>query len=129
MVDPVLQWFVNLFTAAEWRAMAWLILATLAATHTVKVVWRRSPVPGGDNWQIEILSGVLAIALAYFLWPADSVQWWIAGIVGGATSTLFFKAGFAVLKRTAPDIAAALNLERRRTMGGLPRKGAPERRK
>lgn len=129
MVDPILQWFMGLFTAAEWRAMAWLLIATLAATHTAKIAWRRSPVPGGYGWQIEILSGGLSIALAYFLWPADSVPFWIAGMVGGAAATLAFKAGFAVLKRHAPDIAAVLNAERREVVGGLPPEGVPERRK
>jgi len=127
MIDPILQWFMNLFSLAEWRAMAWLLLATLTATHTLKIIWRRSPVPGGGGRQVALIAAILSVAFSYFLWPPDGIPWWIAGIVGGPTSNLAFMAGFALIKKYAPDIAATMNWDRRKTYG-LPPSGIPERR-
>jgi|SRR3990167_1236056 len=124
----ILQWFMALFTDAEWRAMAWLLLVTLAATHTLKIVWRRSPVPGGGGQQVALIAVILSVAFSYFLWPANGVPWWIAGIVGGPASNIAFMAGFALIKKLAPDIAATLNGDRRK-LWGLPPKDRKPRRK
>lgn len=127
-MDELAKWFLGLFTTAEWRAFIWLILATLAAVQTLKLVWRYSPITGGGHGHVAILAAVSSMVLAYFIWPAGSGSWIIAGTVGGPASNLTFKLGFGLLKRYMPDLAATVNLDRREVWG-LPPQGTPERRK
>ena len=127
-MDELAKWFLGLFTTAEWRAFIWLILATLAAVQTLKLVWRYSPITGGGHGHVAILAAVSSMVLAYFIWPAGSGSWIVAGIVGGPASNLTFKLGFGLLKRYMPDLAATVNLDRREVWG-LPPQGTPERRK
>ena len=127
-MDELAKWFLGLFTTAEWRAFIWLILATLAAVQTLKLVWRYSPITGCGHGHVAILAAVSSMVLAYFIWPAGSGSWIVAGIVGGPASNLTFKLGFGLLKRYMPDLAATVNLDRREVWG-LPPQGTPERRK
>lgn len=55
-MDPIIQWFLGLFTTAEWRAMFWLLIVTLAGTHTVKVIWRALPIQGGGHGQMMLVA-------------------------------------------------------------------------
>ena len=128
-MDELAKWFLGLFTTAEWRAFIWLILATLAAVQTLKLVWRYSPITGGGHGHVAILAAVSSMVLAYFIWPAGSGSWIVAGIVGGPASNLTFKLGFGLLKRYMPDLAATVNLDRRKDMMPIPPVGSPERRK
>ena len=122
MIDPLIQWVLNLLTTAEWRATLWLLMVTLAATHTIKVIWRNVlPISGGGGGQVVLVAAGCSMAAAYFIWPAGSVHWAVAGIVGGPASNIAFKLGFALLKRFTPDLAATVNLDRRK-VGGLPPK-------
>lgn len=123
------QWFLNLFTAQEWRSFIWLLLGTLTATHTVKIIWRWSPWKGGNHSHITLVSVIAAFAIAFFIWPAGSGPWWLAGIVAGPVSNIAFKLGFGLLKRYAPDLAATVNMDRRQAKNGLPPQGRSERRK
>lgn len=128
-MDALTQWFLGLFTQAEYRAFIWLILATMGATHAIKVIWRYSPLKGGGHGQIALISAVAGFCLAYFIWPPiGSGPFWIAGLVAGRASNIAFKMGFALLKRYMPDLAATVNLDRREVWG-LPPQGTPERRK
>ena len=128
-IPPIVIWFLGLFTIDEWRAFIWLIIATLAATHTVKVIWRRLPIAGGGHGHVALLAAVSSMVLAYFIWPKESGMWWIAGIVCGPASNLTFKLGFGLLKRYMPDLAATVNLDRRKDTMPIPPTGSPERRK
>lgn len=128
-MDATLQWFLNLLTTAEWRAILWLLMVTLAGTHTIKVAWRNVlPFSGGGGGQVALVAAGCSMVAAYFIWPAGSVHWAVAGIVGGPASNIAFKLGFALLKRFTPDLAATINLDRR-TVLGLPPTDTPERRK
>lgn len=129
MVDPIIQWFLNLFPAMEWRAFIWIIIATLAATHTIKIVWRRwIPMAGGGHGHISIVSAIASIVLSFFLWPSGSGPWWIAGIICGPASNIAFKIGFALLKKFVPDVAMAINMDRRKDSMPIPPEGTPDRR-
>lgn len=128
MIDPLLQWFLNLLTIAEWRAIVWLLMGTIAGTHTLKIVWRLSPFPGGGHGHVYLVSAAIAMAYAFAIWPDGSVPWWAAGTVAGPASNVAFKVLFALLKKYAPDAAAAMNADRRKVWG-LPPSGTPEQRK
>lgn len=123
----ITQQVISLFTPQEWRAMLWLLVATLAATHTLKIAWRLSPWSGGGHWHVALVSAIVGFVLAYFLWPSG--QWWVAGIIAGPASNVAFKLAFAVLKRYLPEFAAGLNADRRTTDMPIPPTGTPERRK
>ena len=128
-MDATVQWFVSLMSPEEWKAVAWLLMVVLAGTHTLKILWRNClPIKGGSGPQMALVASTLSMVTAYFIWPAGSVHWALAGIVGGPASNIAFKLGFAILKRFAPDMAATVNLDRRRTEGPLPPQGTPERR-
>lgn len=124
---PVAAWFAGLFTPAEWKAFILLIGVTISATHTAKIVWRLAPVPGPAHAHVYLLSAALGFAAAPFIWP-PGFNWWIPGVLAGPCAALAFKAGFFVLKKFAPGLAAALNADRRRDrMAAAP--GGIERRK
>ena len=128
-MDAITSWFIGLFSQNEWRAFIWLILATMAATHTIKVSWRLSPFKGGGHGQIYLISAVAALWLAYFIWPSNGIGlWWIAGLMASPAANLAFKLGFGILKRYMPDLAATVNLDRRKVWG-LPPEGRGPRRK
>ena len=67
------------------------------------------------------------MVLAYFIWPAGSGGWIVAGIVGGPAANLTFKLGFGLLKRYMPDLAATVNLDRRKVWGLPPKDRRPWR--
>ena len=124
----ILAWFLALLTTAEWRATLWLWMITLAGTHIIKVTWRNIlPISGGGGGQVALVAAGCSMVAAYFVWPAGSVPWWLAGIVGGPASNIAFKIGFALLKRFIPDLAVTVNFDRRKIIGLPP--GILERRK
>lgn len=120
MIDPILERALSLFTTAEWRIVIWLLLCTVALTHIIKVLWRLSPVKGGGNGSVQIIAIVSGFLSAFMLWPATSGPWYVAGIIVGPASSYVFKVGFALLSKLSPDLAAALNFERRRLVLGPP---------
>lgn len=128
-LSPVALWFVGLFTPAEWKAFILLICVTIAGTHTIKVVWRRSHLRGGSHTDVYIISALLGAVSAYFLWP-QGFSWWVPAILAGPASALAFKAAFFLIKKLSPDLAATLNLDRRKRdagpPGGFPRRATDE---
>src|SRR3990167_6509226 len=127
-MDETLKWFLSLFTPAEWRAVLWLLLVTMAAVQTIKVTWRNFlPISGGSGDHLAIVAVAVSLVAAYFIWPAGSVHWAVAGIVGGPASNVAFKLGFAVLKRFVPDLAATVNMDRRKVWGLPPTDRKPWR--
>ncbi len=127
MIDPILERALNLFTPAEWRTVIWLLLCTLALTHTLKVLWRLSPLKGGGDGAVQIIAIVSGFIAAFLLWPAASGPWYVAGVIAGPSSSLAFKVAFAALSKFAPGIAAALNFDRRKQDLGPPPDGVPRR--
>ena len=126
-IPPIIIWFLDLFSISEWRAFIWLILATLGATHSIKLAWRHLPLAGGGHGHVALLAAVSSMVLAYFIWPAGSGSWIVAGIVGGPAANLTFKLGFGLLKRYMPDLAATVNLDRRKVWGLPPKDRKPWR--
>lgn len=128
-LSPVVLWFVGLFTPAEWRSFILLICVTIAGTHTIKVVWRRSRLRGGSHTDVYIISALLGAVSAYFLWPSG-FSWWVPAILAGPASALAFKAVFFLVKKLSPGLAATLNLDRRKRdagpPGGFPRRATDE---
>lgn len=124
-LSPVVMWLVGLFAPVEWRAFILLICVTVAGTHTIKVVWRRSHLRGGSHADVYLVSALLGAVSAYFLWPAG-FSWWVPAILAGPASALVFKAVFFLIKKFSPGLAATLNLERRKRdigpPGGFPRR-------
>lgn len=126
---PVVQWFVALFTPAEWKAFVLLIAGTMAATQIVKVGWRLLPIPADRltyrHSLLYLITCAVAFAGAALVWP-PGFSWWIPGVIAGPASALTFKIGFSLLKKFAPDAAAGFNADRRRAdfgpPGGLPRR-------
>ena len=114
-MNEITTWLLALITPAEWSGLLWLLVATLTATHTVKVTWRLIPaIPGtGTAGQLSAVSAVLSLGISYFIWPgASTVPWWLAGVIGGPLSNYAFKIINAVLKKFAPDIAAFVNADK-----------------
>ena len=127
-MDATIQWFLNLLSPAEWRAILWLLLVTMAAVHTIKITWRNYlPLGGGGGGHIAAIAAAASLVAAYFVWPAGGVHWAIAGIVGGPASNVAFKRGFALLKRFVPDLAATVNMDRRKVWGLPPTDRKPWR--
>ena len=127
-MDATIQWFLNLLSPAEWRAILWLLLVTMAAVHIIKVTWRNYlPLVGGSGEHMVAVAVGVSLVAAYFVWPAGSVHWAVAGIVGGPASNIAFKLGFALLKRFLPDLAATVNMDRRRVWGLPPKDRQPWR--
>lgn len=118
-LSPVALWVVGLFAPAEWKAFILLICVTIAGTHTIKVVWRRSPLRGGSHTDVYIISALLGAVSAYFLWPVG-FSWWVPAILAGPASALVFKAVFFLIKKLSPGLAATLNLDRRKRDAGPP---------
>lgn len=129
MIDPYIQQLINLLSPAEWKALLMLLAFTIAATHTVKVAWRLSPVRGGGNKQVYLLAAVISFVASYFIWPRGSVPWWAMGTVGGPASNLTFLVGFALLGKFCPVCATALNFDRRIVNNGPPPDVGQDRRK
>jgi hypothetical protein len=123
---PLAQWVAGLFTPAEWKAFVLLIAVTLAATHTIKVIWRLAPISGPSHRQVYLVTAGIGFLVAWPIWPAG-FDWWIPGVLAGPAAALAFKAGFYLIKKFAPGMAAAINADRRRREVGPP--GGFERRK
>ena len=114
MIDPYIERIINLFTPAEWKALVWLMICTIAATHTIKLLWRLLPIKGRPHWNVQLAAMVSGFALSYFIWPEQSVPWFVAGVMAGPASSLTFLLAFSFLKRYAPSVAAAINADRRK---------------
>ena len=127
MIDPILERALNLFTAAEWRNMVWLLACTLAITHLLKVLWRLSPIKGGGDASVQILAIVSGFLAAYMLWPPASGPWYVAGVIAGPASSVAFKFVFAALNKFSPGFASAINFDRRKEDLGAPPDGVPRR--
>jgi MFS family permease len=136
-VPQILQYLGALFTGAEWKALLVLVGATLAGTHTLKVAWRLLPWQmGGGSALINLFAALVGFALAYPIWRAmahDDIPWYVAGVIAGPLAVLAFKLAFAALKWKAPELARAINGDRRkpgdrRHVAGVAPGGAPERR-
>ena len=127
MIDPILERALNLFTPAEWRAVIWLLLCTLAMTHTLKVLWRLSPIKGGGDGGVQLIAIASGFLAAFLLWPAASGPWYVAGVIAGPASSLAFKFAFSTLNRFAPGFASVLNFDRRKQDLGAPPDGVPRR--
>lgn len=132
LIPQVVTWFGALFTGAEWRATIVLILATLAGTHIIKIVWRLAPnTVGGGSRFVNLLSLFLGLAIAFPIWRSmahDDIPWYIAGMIAGPLATVLFKLGYGLLKWKAPILAGTLNCDRRRDEIPIPPVGMPERR-
>ena len=114
MIDPYIERIINLFTPAEWKALVWLMVCTIAATHTIKLLWRLLPIKGGTHWNVQLAAVVSGFSMSYFIWPEQSVPWFVVGVMAGPASSLTFLFAFALLKRYAPSFAAAINADRRK---------------
>lgn len=116
-VVPIIQWFISLFTPAEWKAFVLVVFVTIAVTQMIKVGWRLLPIPADHlTYQPSILyliSCAVAFICAAFIWP-KGFNWWIPGLISGPAAAFLFKVGFAIIKKAAPDIAASFNADRRR---------------
>jgi hypothetical protein len=117
-IIPVLMWIAGLFTSAEWRSFLLIVGITIAATHTIKIAWRHSPLRGGSPGHLYLISAVIGFMASGILWP--TMNWWIPGIIAGPASALIFKIAFSLLKRFVPGFAAKLNMERRKQVLGPP---------
>lgn len=120
---PVAQWFAGLFTPAEWKSFILLIAVTMALTQIVKVGWRILPIPADRltyrHSLLYLITCATSLVGAAFIWP-PALSWWIPGVIGGPAAALTFKIGFSLLRKFAPDVAASLNADRRRTDLGPP---------
>ena len=121
MIDPHIERIINLLTPKEWEALLWLMACTLAATQTVKVLWRLSPIRGGGHIGVNVIATFTGMASAFAVWPAnETAPWYVAGVIAGPASSLVFKIAFSLIKKFFPDTAAAINADRRRTEMGPP---------
>jgi hypothetical protein len=127
MLDPILERALNLFTTTEWRTVIWLLLCTLALTHTLKVLWRLSPVKGGGDGAVQLIAIAAGFLSAYMLWPEASGPWYVAGIIAGPASSVAFKFVFAALNKLSPAIASAVNFDRRKEDTSPPPNGVERR--
>lgn len=102
--------FSEIITPADWTAMLWITLASLAATNVVKALWRLIPRLSGETAaKLNSFAFLLGIVFAYFLWPDSNVPWWIAGLVSGLLTPVAYKALDAVLLSRFPAVDAAVN--------------------
>ena len=127
MIDPFIERLIGLFSPAEWKALIWLMVITLAATHTIKVAWRLSPIRGASNGAVYLIAAVVGFVSAYFIWPSQSVPWFIAGVTAGPASNVAFKIAFALLEKFLPGVSSAVNFDRRKADSGAPPDGIPRR--
>jgi len=136
-IPQIIQYFAGLFTSDEWKALLVLVFATLAGTHFAKIVWRLIPwTAGGARSLINLFALIIGVGFAYPIWRTmahDNIPWYIAGVIAALLSVLLFKFLISQLKKYAPEIARALNGDRRRPGDrrhkvGVAPGGAPERR-
>lgn len=120
MIDPFIERLIGLFTPQEWKALIWLMVITLAATHTIKVAWRLSPIRGASNGAVYLVAAVIGFAAAYFVWPSHSVPWYMAGVTAGPASNIVFRIAFALLNKFLPGVASSINFDRRKQDVGAP---------
>lgn len=126
MIDIVL-WVTRLFTVSEWKAIVTLIAITLAGTHTLKLIWRMSKVPGGNHTHVHLIASGVALGSSYWIWPSGGSPWWVAGIIAGPAAIAVFKLGFAGITFASPKFAGLLNGDRRKEE--VPPPNGVERRK
>lgn len=129
MVDPIIQWFLGLFTQMEWRSVILLAFATFMFTHFVKLAWRLLPIKGGGRHSVlRLISGFIGLLMAFFMWPHEQMPWWIAGpVFGGGGAIAIFDTFFPLLRWLCPKCAAALNADRRKVWGLPPKDRQPWR--
>ena len=126
MIDPIIERIIGLFSPAEWKAIIWLLLSTIAATHTLKIVWRLSPLSGGGHKSVQLIAVAAGFLSAFFVWPATgTVPWFVAGVVAGPASSAVFWAAFGLLKKYMPSVAEMVNADRRTPGPGGPRRVHP----
>jgi len=113
LFEGIVHFIGSLLSVAEWKAFVILCALTLAATQTLKTVWRMLHVPGESRDAVNVMACSIAIAASYFFWPTPG-YWWVAGIIAGPASVLFFKISYGILKWKLPGLASALNFDRRK---------------
>lgn len=133
MIDTILGWLpaiAALLSPVEWKALLILFVAIIAATQTIKVVWRILPIPGGgDHTSINLIAAVIAFPLAFAIWPPGFTSWVVIAIIAGPLSVFLFKLAFGLLRMFLPSVAATVNFDRRKDVHPLPPTGVEERRK
>jgi hypothetical protein len=131
------HYIAALFTTDEWKSLVVLVVATLCATQTGKIIWRRIPwTSGGASAAINLTAAIAGVALAYLVWPVmahDNIPWVVPGLMAGPFSILAFKVLNWALQKYAPELARFINGDRRRPgdrrrTAGVAPGGAPERR-
>lgn len=121
MIDPLIERVIGLLTPKEWEALLWLMACTLAATQTLKVIWRLSPLRGGGHGGVNSIAAISGMASAIMVWPAgETAPWYVAGIIAGPASIVVFKIGFGLLNKFLPGVAATMNADRRKVETGPP---------
>lgn len=128
-MDPIIERALSLFTPAEWRTFIWLVVSTLGVTHLLKGLWRLCPVKGGGSKGVQLISLLSGFVAAYMMWPAGTIPWYVAGLIAGPAANILFKVAFATLTKLAPDVAGAINFDRRKENLGAPPEDVGPRRK
>lgn len=122
--------FTEVITAAQWVALVWITLASLAATNVAKALWRISPLSGETAAKLNSFAFLIGVGFSYFLWPdGDGVPWFIGGLVSGLLTPFAYKALDATLLSRFPAADAVLNFDRRKADAPMPPAGMSERRK
>ena len=114
MIDPFIERLIGLLSPAEWKSLIWLMCITLAATHTIKVSWRLSSLPGASNTAVYLISAIVGFSATYFVWPSHNVPWYMVGITVGPASNIAFKIVVALLEKFLPGVTASINFDRRK---------------
>lgn len=125
-IAPMVSWFFALFTPQEWRAFVLLIGVTLAATHTIKIAWRLSPLRGSSHGHLYLVSALVGFLSAPFIWPPE-LSWWVPAVMAGPVAAIVFKVAFYFLKKLSPGLANVVNIERRQRDIGPPAYGTQTR--
>lgn len=122
-IGTIVSWFVGLFTPAEWKAFVLLVLVAMAVTQIVKVGWRVLPIPADRLTYKHSILYLITCGTSFFgapfIWPPE-FSWWIPGVIGGPASAITFKAGFFLIRKFFPDMAASFNADRRKMNIGPP---------
>lgn len=120
---------IGSFSTDELNALLWILIAILAAVHTVKVVFRYT-VRESSNRELYVVTVVVSIISAWAMWPESSpINFFVPGLVMGPIANAAFWGVSAPLKRFMPRVWSGVNLDRRRRRNtGLPRSVRLDRR-
>ena len=109
-----MDWFIKLFTHAEWTSIIVLIILTFSTTELAKRLQRRlfKRYKKTEVWFLAFTSGFF---WSYIVWPESAIhaEWYIPAMIIGPVTATLHRVAIGWLKVKYPEAHASITGDRR----------------